>query len=177
MMAKFYAGIGSRETPPDIYLQMQTLASMAATSGWTLRSGAAHGADTAFEKGCDAMNGPKEIMLPWKGFNGSVCRPTKHSDAAMKVAEEIHPAWGYLKPAAKQLVSRNMQQIMGENMDSPIKLVICWTKDGCESIETYNRKTGGTGTAIAFASSLNIPVFNLKNNFRYDYALEALHNL
>lgn len=113
-------------------------------------------------------------MLPWKGFNKSVCRPTKHSDVAMTIAAVIHPAWNMLKPAAKQLVSRNMQQVMGEEMNSPISCVICWTRDGCESIESYNRKTGGTGTAIAFASSLNIPIFNLKNPFRYDYAVDFL---
>ena len=41
--------------------------------------------------------------------------------------------------------------------------VICWTPDGCESHLTRSIKTGGTGTAIAIASTNGIPVFNLKN--------------
>lgn len=175
-MPKFFAGIGSRETPSEVLEQMKVLAILAGSRNWTLRSGAAPGADSAFEQGCDHVYGRKEIFIPWRGFNHSTSPLFKQHPDSFKVAAEIHPVWNALKPAAKQLVARNMQQIMGQEMNEPVSCVICWTPDGCESIETYCRKTGGTGTAIAFASSLNIPIFNLKNPFRYQYAEEFLLN-
>ena len=47
---KYYTGIGSRETPKDIMQLMSKLAYKLASEGYILRSGAAQGADTAFEE-------------------------------------------------------------------------------------------------------------------------------
>jgi predicted Rossmann fold nucleotide-binding protein DprA/Smf involved in DNA uptake len=50
-MTKYYAGIGSRETPKDICDIMTQLAIKLANNGWVLRSGGAKGADRSrFEK-------------------------------------------------------------------------------------------------------------------------------
>lgn len=175
-MTKFFAGIGSRSTPTEQVSVIDTICCMAVNCYFTLRSGAAPGADTFFEQAYDKYRGQKEILLPWKGFNGNSSPLHEYNPEAAKIAAEIHPTWKSLKPAAKQLVARNMQQILGEDLKSPVKCVIAWTPDGCESIETYGRKTGGTGTAIALASSLDIPIFNLKNPFREIYAIEFLQS-
>jgi predicted Rossmann fold nucleotide-binding protein DprA/Smf involved in DNA uptake len=58
----FYAGIGARETPDDVLHLMYLLGRKLATDGYVLRSGHADGADLAFEKGCDSVNGRKEIF-------------------------------------------------------------------------------------------------------------------
>jgi hypothetical protein len=116
-------------------------------------------------------------MLPWKGFNGSTSPYAKHNEAAFQVASVIHPAWSFLKPAAKQLAARNMQQIMGEDMNNPVKCVICWTRDGARTHREYSHKTGGTGTAIALASLFDIPVFNLKRPLDHDMAVEFLQSV
>lgn len=175
MTDKWFAGIGSRETPAKIMELMTEFAYQAAKRGVGLRSGAAPGADTAFELGATDAQGPKQIFLPWKGFNGSdspyVDKPPQ---LAFDIASTIHPVWNVLKQSAKQLVARNMQQIAGPNLDDPVIMVVCWTKDGCESKETYSIKTGGTGTAIAFASTLDIPIFNIRTVARYKQALEYL---
>ena len=64
---KYYAGIGSRETPNDICLYMTTIAKKLAKLGYTCNSGGADGADSAFERGA-VIN--RQIFLPWDGFNG-----------------------------------------------------------------------------------------------------------
>lgn len=46
-----YAGIGSRETPENICKFMTTCATFLADNDYVLRSGAAIGADAAFEVG------------------------------------------------------------------------------------------------------------------------------
>jgi hypothetical protein len=44
---KYYAGIGSRETPTQMLKDMTTFATLLRLGGYTLRSGAAPGADAA----------------------------------------------------------------------------------------------------------------------------------
>ena len=65
---KTYAGIGSRETPVRVLEAMRRCAQTLGRAGFTLRSGGAGGADTTFEKGCDDVQGEKEIYIPWNGF-------------------------------------------------------------------------------------------------------------
>jgi hypothetical protein len=160
----YYAGIGSRKTPIEIRKFMTKIASKLESLGWTLRSGAAPGADWAFERGVknEVM---KEIYLPWAGFNDS--RSTLHDlpldRMAKDIAEPHHPTWNYLKKQTKDLMGRNVYQILGAHLDKPVKFVICYTEDGCESKEDRSLETGGTGLAISLADSLGIPVFNLKN--------------
>ena len=47
----YYAGIGSRETPDHVLETMASAAQYLGKEGFTLRSGGAKGADTAFDQG------------------------------------------------------------------------------------------------------------------------------
>lgn len=67
MTPRFYAGIGSRETPPAILETMRAAARRLRDLGFVLRSGGAAGADTAFAEGAGVCS---EIFLPWPGFRG-----------------------------------------------------------------------------------------------------------
>lgn len=173
----WYAGIGSRTTPKDILLVMQEFAYQAAQRGIGLRTGAAPGADSAFELGAIDAMGDRQIFLPWKGFANHDSPLYNTHPLAEKFAETVHPVWNVLSPAAKKLVARNMHQILGPDLDDPVQMVVCWTRDGCESREKYGPRTGGTGTAIAFASSLDIPVFNLWHGKRLKEALTFMESL
>lgn len=144
-MSKIYAGIGARITPREITDKMFKIACELADLGWTLRSGGAAGADSAFE------NGSSEAEI----FRANDC-----TDAAMEFASRYHPAWAKCSPYARKLHGRNAMIILGENLDNPVRFVLCWTESG--------RDEGGTGLAMRIAWSHNIPVFNLKN--REDHA-------
>lgn len=150
-----YAGIGSRETPPDILALMENIGERLAKRGWMLRSGGSPGADTAFEKGCDKGNGTKEIFLPWKGFNKN---PSLlfHTPEAAIMASKVHPAWDKLTFGSKALHARNCHQILGPKLDDPVKLIICWTEGG--------KEVGGTATAIRIGKNHSIVVANLALN-------------
>jgi len=65
-MSKFYAGIGSRETPEEVQDMMTEIASYLEDKGYMLRSGNANGADQAFAKG---VKRAAQIWLPWMEFN------------------------------------------------------------------------------------------------------------
>ncbi len=163
---KLYAGIGSRTTPAEILEQMSHIAYVLAADKWVLRSGGSPGADTAFEQGCDGAVGEKEIYLPWKNFKDNESPLYNVTPQAIELTKAYHPNPSLLafKHYMAKLHGRNAQQILGQNLDSPIAFVVCYTPDGCESDEDRIKKTGGTGQAISIASSRGIPVFNLAND-------------
>ena len=154
-----YAGIGSRETPPEVGDEMIVEAVALAERGWVLRSGAAPGADSYFEQG--APSRMTQIFVPWNGFQNHRQHWPIPAEA-YSLAAMLHPGWSRLTSGAKSLMARNCQQVLGPKLDDPSRFVLCWTPDGCESIATRTPKTGGTGQAIALASAMGIPVINMR---------------
>jgi hypothetical protein len=155
-----YAGIGSRETPKEVLVRMYNLAEAFALMGYRLRSGHAGGADLAFEDGCILQSGPKEIFLPWSGFNDARHNPFKDyyviaNEEAEKIASRFHPAWERLSQGAKRLMVRNVYQVLGPDLKTHSDFVVCWTNGG--------GPTGGTGQAIRIANEYGIEVYNLYN--------------
>lgn len=146
---KYYAGIGSRETPEDKLNKIKKIGYVLGKLGYILRSGGAIGADSAFEKGCDLAKGGKEI------FYANDCTNDMET-----MASKFHPNWGACSNYAKKLHGRNCAQILGRSLDAPIGFVVCWTKEGLSK--------GGTGTVIKLAESHNIPIFNLFNETVFD---------
>jgi hypothetical protein len=163
MMFKYYAGIGSRQTPLSILSLMTNLATKLEKQGWVLRSGGAQGADTAFSSGCVE----KQIFVPWNGFQGQQLVFPIPSEA-YTIASTIHPGWTRLNQGAQSLMARNCMQLLGPNLNNPVKMVLCWTLDGMEKESERSSKSGGTGQAIAHASRLGIPVYNLFRKERFD---------
>ena len=158
--SRVYAGIGSRKTPQAVLETMERIGRAMARHGWTLRSGAADGADTAFEAGAEHGRGPREIWLPWPGFNGRTCdgattRVSTNNQTNRDLARQSHPAWHVLRDAVQKLMVRNVHQILGPEPGSspPSDVVICWTPDG--------EGEGGTGMAIRLAERHGIPVVDL----------------
>ena len=161
-----YAGIGSRRTPPDVLSLMRQVAEKLARAGWLLRSGAADGADTEFEEGARIAAGKAQIFLPWRQFNGSASplvaplMPTYPQ--AERIAAEHHPAWDRLGRGARLLMTRNVMQVLGANLVSPVRLVLAWAPnprfDGQGRVQDVD---GGTGLAIRLAYARRIPVFHL----------------
>lgn len=157
----FYAGIGSRTTPPEVLDYMARLAARLAARGFILRSGAADGADAAFERGCVEAGGRAEIWLPWKGFNKHADTGLYPTDFHFEQAGQNHPNWAALRHSVRCLHARNVGQVIGMDGSELSSFVVCWTPDGCESKAERSAKTGGTGQAIALASRYDVPVFNL----------------
>jgi hypothetical protein len=150
---KAYAGIGARDGVPDFIIQhMEMLAQQFASQGIILRSGAARGSDSAFERGCDHAHGPKQIFLPHLGFNSHSSTLTP-PQAAFDLIDSMWSDVKHRSSHVRQLFARNCQQILGPNLDDPSDLVICWTRDG--------KAIGGTGRAIQVANKFSIPVVNL----------------
>lgn len=156
-----YAGIGSRRTPEHILELMEECGRRLAAGGWTLRSGGADGADTAFANG--AAGRCTELYLPWGRYNDhQVARLYSPATAAYDLAAKHHPAWGKLSQQVRTLHARNAHIVLGPRLDDPVRMVICWTPDG--SLDGRGADSGGTGEALRIAAGEvpgAIPVFNL----------------
>ena len=155
---------------------MQRFGQHMAERGWGLRSGRAEGADIAFEAGaCAAADPLLEIFLPWRGFGsaefskahpelslypGIVASPLQFSNATSLV-EAVHPRFRLLQAGPRKLHLRNCFQVLGADLNNPVKFVVCWTPDGAVNEAESSRETGGTRTAIVLAERNGIPVVNL----------------
>ena len=115
----YYAGIGSRETPQEVLDSFIRIGKYLANEGYTLRSGGAEGADLAFERGADSINGNKEIYLPWKRFGNSESNLVVSDGAAFEIAAKYHPYWNNLKTTSKKLQARNSHQVLGKDLNTP----------------------------------------------------------
>ena len=143
-----YAGIGSRQTPPEVLNQMTQVAKELASKGYTLNTGVTfrggeEGADAAFSKGTNKKN----LFSPEKQGSRS---------KEQNIARELHPNPGALSPGALKLMARNTNQIFGDNLDKPVDFVLFYAK------ETKGiRPEGGTGQAVEMARLKGIPTINM----------------
>lgn len=159
--ARAFAGVGSRKTPAPILAQMTDIARALTQAGFTLRSGGAPGADSAFAQG--AAPESRQIFLPKDGHNAqhtardpSLVVPGPDQLARMKrIAATVHPAWSRCSPYARALHARNVAILIGAEPSEPdpVRAVVCWTPGAA--------LVGGTAMAIRIAAAYQIPVYNL----------------
>ena len=160
-----YAGVGSRSTPAKVLQWMESIGRAMAEAGMVLRSGAADGADSAFERGCDSVGGDKRIYLPRAGFRGRRADGAKVLAGggawAQALGRKHHPAWDRLGGDVKRLMARTTHQVLGdEGARAPSMVVIGWTPGG--------NGGGGTGQAYRIARAYGVPVVDLARGGRFD---------
>lgn len=143
-----YAGIGSRQTPPNVLEAMTKAAQMLESKGFTLNTGVGvkgkkEGADKAFSDGTNVKN----LFSPEE--QGS-------REREQKIAVEIHPAPSKLTPVGLQLMARNTNQVFGDDLNTPVDFVLFYAKEG-----NNIRPEGGTGQAVEMARRKGIPTINM----------------
>lgn len=169
----YYAGIGARETPPEVCEKMRMVGKACASMGMTLRSGGAQGADESFEQGCDLFGGTKEIFLPYRGFRRNPSDLFGSTKEARAIARKFHPAWHNLSNTDWDFMERNSYQVLGQDLKTPSTFIICWTPGG--------KVVGGTGQALRIAEAYDIPVLNFGDTSDDEisdaiFAMERVHN-
>lgn len=150
-----YAGVGSRETPPEIMNLMNSIAGIGFKNDHILRTGDADGADKAFRDytsrrvvytaNCFYF-GSKRMEYEQENWD-------KADLLIQQVMDDGHYRNVTRKPYVHRLHMRNTFQVLGVNHDVPASMVICWTPKG--------QDVGGTRTAILVARMNDIPVHNL----------------
>lgn len=145
-----YAGIGSRETPPEILEEMTNISKILASKGYKLQTGNTfynkeEGADKAFSQGTK---------------NKELFGPEFANDRTITIAKELHPAPDRLKEGGLKLMARSTNQVFGKNLDTPVDFVLFYAKENEGSI----RPEGGTGQAVEMARLKRIPTINMINS-------------
>lgn len=175
----YYTLIGSRETPKDVMELMTKFAEKACSFKYVGRSGGADGADSCLEEGVKAFQSKMtlaptlssefmEIYLPWKDFNGRDSSMSGYYTLpwmdnkyeAEKIASEIHPAWDKCSQGAKKLHSRNVYQLLGQDLNTPSRFVLCWAKPKDKDRKTEHVQ-GGTATAVKLGIDNGVEIINL----------------
>lgn len=155
-----YAGIGARDTPPDVAQFMSMLATTWRTEGRILRSGRSGSADLAFER---SAYGQAELFEPWPRFEAPeapVDATIYHSPTqrAFDMAADYHPRWDRCSAGARALLARNCHVILGRELIDPVGVVVCFTKD---ATLTGLGSSGGTAHALRIAHAHKVKVYNL----------------
>lgn len=182
---KYYAGIGSRETPlwaGDILTQV---GEKLALEGWVGRSGGAPpkagfvSADQCFQKGAQKAQGSFVVYLPKSSFYGQTSKtpccvvpketfPEAWAEAS-QIAQAFHPNWQALihgkYPDLANLMIRNVFQVLGDDLKTPSRFVLCYAKgsqwEGVGKDAHIVNVQGGTGQAVRIANHYGIPVYNI----------------
>ena len=176
-LRRAYAGIGSRATPSNVLELIESIAGRLAREGWVLRTGGSPGADQAFYRGARAVQGNVELYLPWPSFEaaarthagGDVLVFSPPSEDAYALAARFHPAWDGLPNAVHHLLARDGHQVLGADLVTPVRFVVCWTVDG--GLDGSSPRSGGTGQALRIAHHHGVRVLNLA---RQDHAQRAV---
>ena len=160
----FWAGIGSRKSPLEIKNDCIEIAKFQEKSGGCLRSGGAIGADQFFEEGVKKKEvfviRPTKTVGHFHAFDFKVI-PTDLQLKALGIAKKYHPVLKHMSGFEADLLVRNVFQVLGRDLKSPVKEVVCWTPEFSVNGESISDVSGGTGLAVRLAVDLNIPVFNL----------------
>jgi hypothetical protein len=148
--------VGSRKAPECFLRIFEEFGNYIRHKEYWARSGHADGIDYAIEKG--ARN-RCITYLPWPGFNskcpelGAIRCKKDINPRALEVVLSHEPYVVKLSDAIKKIKCRNVYQLVGENLDKPSDLVVCWTLRG--------EPVGGTGLVIKMARHAEIPIINL----------------
>jgi len=160
---KYATIVGSRSISKEEFRILREIATKLCFEGYTLRSGAADGADSTINHLHQI-----EIILPWSGFNGFLHDGERvfaleflpHVQLAIKKAKSIHPRPDLLKNAILKFHARNIYQVIGPKGADGVKSDIVIY---CADDITFEVPKGGTRTAVMYAKELNIPVYNIRD--------------
>jgi hypothetical protein len=150
------AGIGSRQTPKYILDWMAEMGAELVRQGWTVVSGNADGADSAWARGANSVDPAKlELWLAWKTKRGLVegndvrvfCElPKEEQERYIDIVRKLHPAWQYVSDNAALLLGRNAKII------EKVEVVFGYTPF---------KDRGGTMMGYKLAEQWDIPHFDV----------------
>jgi hypothetical protein len=150
-----YCGFGDAAAPAHVLERMQLIAGRLRLRGWTLRTGAAPGCESAFAAGAghhkevvapellDARHGPTGYRAPNK---------------AWELAEAAYPRWWSMSLEERATAARHVHMLLGFNLDRPVNAIIHWSAD-----DRGDRpgRMANSDLRVKLAAERFIPIINL----------------
>jgi len=173
MKKKYVTLVGSRDMPSDVKGLLGEVGGRLAMDGFHGRSGFADGADIEFFKGYlnEGLASLFTNYMPWWKFRSNEeplwhvtevkdtfkLVPSAYLTDATEIASGIHPAWHRCTRGPRALHTRNVCQVLGDDLATPSKVLYCYVG----KVDKHGDPTGGTRTAWMLAKKYNIPCRNL----------------
>lgn len=166
----YFALVGSREGPTEQdFKTIKEAGRLITEAGFGISSGDAIGTDRAFHEGCmESVNYHKlNHRIYVVDFNGNRYNRAKHyghfidasklemRDEAIRLVQSVVPHFNYIKPYSQDLHTRNVYQILGSDLQTPVKALIYWAPPKGNLDDEIVK--GGTNTALQLAKRYNIP--------------------
>ena len=153
---RYYAGVGSRETPLREQARMEKISKLLGELGYYLRSGGAEGAGQAFERGAEIAGYPVEEWSPnISYFPLHEWATEKASSTCWELPLERMSAYKISS------ITRNMYVLFGDDSEilKPVDFVVYW------SASDPMEKGGGceeTRSVVRASHEAGIPTYNLR---------------
>lgn len=169
---------GEGGLPPEIEEKFIELSKVLLGKGFIYRYGGDSNNDL-YGKILNIEGGLIDTYLPWKKFNTTVtAKLSKPTEQAYKHAMHYHLGFAKMKPTVRAMLAKDVHVLVGEDCKRPVRFMICYTPDGCETKEKINYKTTGFASfPITVACAANIPVFNLKNDDAVNRLVEYIKTI
>ncbi len=166
----YFAFVGSREGHYEDDLKViKEAGRLIADAGFGISSGDAIGTDRIFHEGCMESSNYHNLnhriyVVDFNGNRGNRADFYGHfidasklemRDEAIKVAQSVVPHFNYIKPYAQDLQTRNVYQVLGSDLQTPVKALIYWAPPKGNLDDEVVK--GGTNTALQVAKLHNIP--------------------
>lgn len=105
-----------------------------------------------------------EVYLPWPSYNEGHKQAVHVTREVMiesiKIVDKVHPNIRGLTTGALSMHVRNVQIVLGRNLDEPVKFLLYWNPIG--------KTSGGTIIAVGIAKLYKIPTFNMASKQEFD---------
>jgi hypothetical protein len=174
-----YAGAGSKDAPEDVQKVMQETGKRFHEKGWVLRSGGEGDPEKGFMMMYSRLTKTR-IFLPFDGYNSWVdtdrdcgCTAVGENMAARELAR-AGPGFDDLDATFTLKRTRDVCRVLGKDLRSPARRVICWTPDGAETASDCGPITDSSYMVIRLATRFDIPVDNLSNENTFERYAECI---
>jgi len=169
--------VGDDGMPPEIIDKMYNISKALMDKGFFMR----YNGDKAsfYNKILDIDLSRVEMYIPWKKYNTNFTpKMSKPSNESYHNAAYYHKGYKKIGPGGRAMTAITVHTILGESLTNPVKLMICYSSDGAESIKDIDFKTTGfISFPITVCDKLGIPVFNLANDDAVSRLVEYVKSL
>lgn len=150
---RVYTGICDSRAGSRILSVLENLGQALGELKFVLRSGGSGKGELALERGATRVLGPREVYLPWAGYNCHGSPLHRIPDDAFRLAADVEPKWQFLGRGRRKLMARASMELFGKNLARPSLFVICWTPFGSGE--------GDCSTALLLSRARGIPILDL----------------
>ena len=162
-----YLAISNEGVPDSVLERVRVISKKLKEMGYTHRDLASPSRDKMNGVATLGAEDKVAIYTAWAGYGKDDINDRSKivvhapSEKAYRIATKYNTSFNKLKPAIRAFIARDMAALLGEDSNTPIDFLLCWTENGEEKKKELTTNTGKLRNMIYLCNEFNIPVFNL----------------